>query len=445
MRDKTNIDAIGVLPPQDIDIERIVLGTILVSKIAQIQAADLLTDGTFYLESHRDVFRGVLALIKKNSNVDIMTVMDQMRKLGTLQSAGGPGFLSELTNRVGSEAHFEQHCLILKEHQIKREQIQFGSDLVKKAYDPMIDAFDINEFMSDQVHAIQNIGELKKIESNQELIEQLVQDIEEAAQKGGITGVPSGFREQDILFGGWKAPDFRVVAARPGMGKTALILCEAYNAVVNHGKTVMIFSLEMSALQLIKRLASLGTQIDASKFSSGKMEPEDWKQFHERISPLLTDKLIIVDDCGTVQEVRNRAKRERIRRPIDKIYVDYLQIMEGKGQTREQEISHMSRQLKLLCKEIDVPITALSQLSRKVDDRGDKRPKLSDLRESGAIEQDADIVEFVYRPQYYDEGQPGVAYLIVAKHRNGSLKDIKLRYVHRRTQFMDWTEEEIEF
>jgi replicative DNA helicase len=426
------------LPPQALDIEEIVLGSMMLDKFCLITGTSTLNPDTFYKSEHSIVYKSIQDLQERGAEVDLVTVVEQLQKNGVLKKAGGPGFVSALTNRVASTANFQEHCLIIKEREMARMQIAVAQNMIRMAYDPKQDVFKISEYMADKVHDIQNIGQIKSEQTNEDLAKQLVEQIERAGNMDGITGVPTGYKEQDKLFGGWQAPDLVIMAARPGMGKTAKILCDAFNQAVFYEKTVMIFSLEMSALQLFKRLASLATELDGDKFRRGNMSDADWAQFHANIGQIITDKIIIIDNCQNVQEVKNRIKRERMERQVDIAYIDYLQLMEGQGNNREQEISYISRSLKRLCLEINMPIIALSQLSRKVEERADKRPMLKDLRESGAIEQDADIVCFLYRPQYYDpDDEPGLAYLLVAKHRNGALMDIQLRFNHDRAQFLN--------
>lgn len=420
------------------ELEQIVLGAILLDKACIIEAQDLLTAEAFYTSENQIIFISILEISNQGKEVDLITLLEQLKKTAQLEKIGGALAVSELTNRVASTANFTEHCLILKQHQMQRMQVATAHNILRMAEEGKNDAFEINEYIADQVHQIENISTLKQEHDNTELCRQMIQQMEKAAAMEGITGVPTGFTQQDRLFTGWQAPDLIIMAARPGMGKTAKALCDIFNMAVLHDKTVMIFSLEMSALQMFKRLASLATQIDADKLKRGNLSEAEWGQFHSYIESILTDKIIIVDDCYTVQEVRSRVKRERMDRGIDCVYLDYLQLMEGQGNNREQEISHISRSLKKLCREVNIPLIALSQLSRKVEERGDKRPMLKDLRESGAIEQDADIVTFLYRPQYYDpEDSPGLAYLLVAKHRNGALMDIELKYNHNRAQFLN--------
>lgn len=438
----------GKPPPQAIEVEVAVLGCMLQFPDTLIDAFEYLCPESFYKPENQKIFKAVEVIFKENKPTDILTLTQQLIKSGELQMVGGVGYVSKLTNTVSSASSFENHCFILKEKHISRSQINFAQELLTKAYSDNIDAFKTLEFMSDGVHKIQNIGEVSKGYTNLELAEILKKEIEQSVIEKGVIGLHTGFKEQDKLFGGWQAPDLIIFAARPGMGKTAKMLCEAFNVAVHYKKRVIIFSLEMSQLQLFKRLAALATGLATNLFRNGKMNDDNWEQFHANISQIITDNIIIVDDCSTVQQMRIRTKKERMKGGIDLVMVDYLQIMEAEGQSREQQISSISRGLKRFAGEMNCPLIALSQLSRKVDERPNKRPRLSDLRESGAIEQDADIVIFYYRPSYYKEAEQGeedVAWEIVAKHRNGQLKDIKLRYISERTQFIDYESEDKPF
>lgn len=435
MTRRTEIGDLGKIPPQSVEVETSILGSMVMSSEAVVIATELLTSESFYKTENALIFSAISTLNDLDKNIDLMTVVEQLKKDNNLDTVGII-LLTKLTDSFSGDVLVEQHCLILKEKQTARAQIAFGGALIQRAFDSSLDVFETNEFMSDEVHSIQNLGEIKTEVTNQDTAKALIAKMEKAKANKGVVGVPTGFHEQDKLFGGWQDGDLIILAARPGMGKTAKALSDVLNMVMNYSKTVIFFSLEMSALQLFQRLCSMYMGIPADKFRTGDLSDDEWKLFHQKLEPLLSDKLIIVDNCYSVSEIRNKVKRLRMKHKVDCVYIDYLQIAEGKGQSREQEISYISRQFKMMAKEINSPVVALSQLSRKVDERGDKRPKLSDLRESGAIEQDADVVTFLYRPAYYDEqDSDGMSYLIVAKHRNGSLNDIKLIFEHSRTIF----------
>lgn len=440
---------LGKLPPQAIDVEEAVLGAMLLEfKSCQVEGFDTLSRDSFYKLEHQNIFAAIHAISEADGQVDILSTTETLRKHGTLPASGGPGYIARLTNKVASAAHYEYHCQILKEKQVARNQIQFGSELIRRAYDEQQDVFETNEYMADAIFKIDQMIALKSEQSLLEMVHDAITSIEKSNGEKGLTGLPTGFREQDALFGGWQKSEMIVMAARPGMGKTAKMLCEALNAATVYKKKLAVFSLEMSRTQLIKRLISIVTGIPADFLKSG-MTDIHWKVLNERIETLIQAHIEIVDDCYTLQDIKTRAKRIRLKLGgLDGIYVDYLQLVETQAQNREQEISKISRTFKKMSKEMDIPVIALSQLSRKVDERGgDKRPYLSDLRESGALEQDADVVVFLYRPQYYGiQGHDGLAYLIVAKHRNGSLHDgIKMKFIHEKTKFLDEYQDEIPF
>ena len=423
--------------PSAIDVEVSVLGGMLMDAGWMLTALEMLSEESFYKSEHQYIFSAIQSINNKGGHVDILTTSQELFKQKTITKAGGPGYVSSLTNTVGYLGKsIENYCLILREKEMARKQIDFGRLVIQKA-EMSTDVFELNEFMADRIHNIMNLGELKKEVNTEELAIKLSKKIEKAGQMGGITGIKTGIKSQDRLFRGFQKTDFIVLAARPGMGKTALALCEFIYMTVVEQKPCIFFSLEMSAEQLYQRLVSIWSNIPGDKMNSGNFDENDWAVYHSRVSNLITDKMIIVDDVYDITGIRARVKKERMKREIGSVYVDYIQLVEAKAQSREQEIAKISRQLKLLAKEIKCPVIGLAQLNRKVDERSDKRPKLADLRESGAIEQDADVVTFLYRPQYYGEGKPGLAYRIVAKHRNGALKDIEMQYIHELTKFKD--------
>ncbi|MGL4598526.1 MAG: replicative DNA helicase [Bacteroidia bacterium] len=431
-----------LLPPAAVELEEAVLGALLVEKNAMLHAS-ILNEQSFYKLEHQYIFKSIRKVIKAGGQPDILTVTEQLLKEGELKMVGGPGYIARLTNKVASAAHVEYHCFILKEKEIARKFIEAGSKLIKLGYDPTQDVFKTEEMAAQMIGEIMNISAVKHEIDNNELAHQFIKRMEESHQKNGIIGVPTGFREYDILTGGLQKKDLIILAARPGMGKTALALCIFLNAVIFSSKRFIIFSLEMGAIQLFQRMCAIYMGIDANKFRSGNLTNGEWKYFHNHLEPLLNKNLIIVDDCRTLHEIRMRIKKERIKGELDGGIVDYLQLVEIAGEkSREQEVSKISRGLKTTAMEEDIPIIALCQLSRAVETRSttNKRPQLSDLRESGSIEQDADQVLFIYRPNYYGLAEPGkehVALLCVEKHRNGSLQDIELAYIHNQTKFVN--------
>ena len=437
----------GKLPPQATDLEEAVLGAMLLEKNAINDAIDILKPESFYKPEHQKIFAVILELFANSESIDILSVSEKLRKRGELQIVGGPGYIAQLTNRVASAAHIEYHARIIAEKYILRSLIEVSSEVIKNSYDETQDVFDVLNEAEEGLFKIAE-GNLKKsYEGVDDLVRQALEEIEKASENSdGVSGVPSGFTDLDRLTSGWQKSDMIVLAARPGMGKTAFVLSMARNTAVQFNQGVVVFSLEMSSVQLVKRLMAMETGISSEKLRKGFTDQDDWNQLHQRISNL-TNAPIFIDDTPALSifELRAKCRRLKMQHDIQIVIIDYLQLMTAGTKTgnREQEISTISRSIKEIAKEINVPIIALSQLSRSVETRGgDKRPMLSDLRESGAIEQDADMVCFIYRPEYYgliedENGMPtdGIGEVIVAKHRNGSLDNVRLRFVKELTRF----------
>jgi replicative DNA helicase len=378
-----------------------------------------------------------------------LTVTDQLKKNGELEAAGGAIYISQLTSRIGATAHVEYHARIIAEKHIKRELIRMSSEVMRDAFDDTNDVFDVlNKAESDLFKiAENNMG--RGVNDMQTVVREAIEEIEKAAQNSdGISGIPTGFYDLDKLTAGWQRSDMIVIAARPAMGKTAFVLSMARNTAVDHNKGVAVFSLEMSSVQLVKRLIASEARLSAEKLRKGDLAEHEFQQLHSRIKKLSTAPIYIDDSPGiSVFDLRAKCRRLKLQHNIDLVIIDYLQLMTAGGNksqgNREQEISTISRSIKEIAKELNIPIIALSQLSRSVEQRGgDKRPVLSDLRESGAIEQDADIVSFIYRPEYYgfthDEAgnsNLGVGEIIVAKHRNGALDTVRLQFIKEFARF----------
>ncbi len=441
----------GKLPPQAVELEEAVLGALMLEKNALNAVIDILKPESFYKESHQKIFAAIVNLFQKTEPVDILTVTNELKKAGELDIVGGPYFITQLTNRIASAANVEYHARIVSQKHIQRELIRISADTIKDAYEDSTDVFDLLDKAESNLFAIAESNIRKNYDSMSTLIGQAIKQIEIARnQKDGISGVQSGFTELDRVTSGWQKSDLIILAARPGMGKTAFVLSLARNTAVDFQKPVAVFSLEMSSIQLVNRLIAGETELSAEKLKKGNLQDHEWQQLNTQITKL-AEAPIFIDDTPALSifELRAKCRRLKAQHDVQLIIIDYLQLMtaggEGKG-NREQEISNISRSLKSIAKELDVPIIALSQLSRAVETRGgDKRPQLSDLRESGAIEQDADMVMFIYRPEYYgitedkDNGSSltGVAELIIAKHRNGALKDVRLRFISQLAKFVD--------
>jgi replicative DNA helicase len=444
--------SLGKLPPQNLEAEEAVLGALMLEKGSMPIVLEILRPDSFYKEAHRIIYETILTLDAKGDPVDLLTVTNALRKSSQLDFVGGPFYLVELTQRVSSAANLEFHSRIVSENAIKRELIKISSEITRESFDYTSDVFDLLDHAQQQIFQIVDNNLKKKYASIRDILHQAIQELEtKKNSEGGLTGVPTGFTDLDRLTSGWQKSDLVIIAARPGMGKTAFVVSAMRNAAVQFGKAVALFSLEMSSVQLINRLISAEAEIASEKITKGRLEPYEWQQLHERISKL-NDAPIYIDDTPamSIMELRAKSRQLKAQYDIQLIIVDYLQLMRGsdmgKGSTnREQEIATISRGLKGLAKELSVPVIALSQLSRATEQRGgDKRPMLSDLRESGSIEQDADMVIFLYRPEYYgievdEENIPtkGVGEVIIAKHRNGSLDTVKLRFVGQFTKFAD--------
>jgi len=441
----------GKVQPQATALEEAVLGAIMLDKDALPVVLDILQIESFYSDAHQSVYRAMLALFEKSQPVDLLTVTEQLKKSGEIDIVGGPFYLVELTNRVASSANIEFHARIISQKHIQRALIRSSTSIIQDAYEDTTDVFELLDKAEQELFSITQNNLSRGVESMGTLANKLEKQLEALAQKkDGLTGVPTGFTDLDRLTSGWQGSDLIIIAARPGMGKTAFTLAMARNAAVDFEKPVAVFSLEMSNLQLVQRLVSLEAEIEGSKMRTGQMEDYEWQQLQSAIEKMSEVPIYIDDTPGlNIFELRAKCRRLKMQHDIQLIIIDYLQLMSGggekKGGNREQEISAISRALKGLAKELEVPVIALSQLSRAVEMRGGtKRPQLSDLRESGAIEQDADIVSFIYRPEYYsiledEEGQSlkGVAELIIAKHRNGALKTVKMKFTDKYAKFSD--------
>ena len=404
----------GKLPPQAVEVEQAVLGAMMIDASAVTEAIDVLRPEYFYKPEHKVIYGAIASLFEKSQAIDIMTVANELKKNGELEVAGGAYYVATLTNKVASAAHIEEHAKIVQQKYIQRELIRVGSEMTKAAYE---DSSDPLELLDEAESKLLTIGENNFRSDYTDmhlLVKEAISEVEAVSkQTDKLSGVPSGFPELDRLTSGWQKGTLLILAARPGMGKTAFALTMARNIAVDFKKPVAVFSLEMSSIELVTRLISSETRIPGKKLKQGNLE-------------------------------RAKCRRLKQQHDIQMVFVDYLQLMRGgdayKG-NREQEISQISRQLKGLAKELKIPILALSQLSRAVETRGgDKKPQLSDLRESGAIEQDADMVMFIYRPDYYglnatEDMVEGEAQLLIEKHRSGSTGMVKLRFVKEFARF----------
>ena len=440
---------IGKLPPQAIEIEQVILGAMMLEKSAIDDCVEIINQNSFYDPKHQIIFKTIRDLFASTNPVDLVTVTSRLQKNGELAAAGGAGYISSLTNRVASSAHIQFHARIITEKFIKRELIRVSSEIIRDAYDETCDVFELLNSAESNLFQIAENNMSKQALSMKNLLGEAIQEIEKASKnKDGISGVASGFHDLDKITAGWQRSDMIVLAARPGMGKTAFILSMARNTAIDHKMGVAIFSLEMSSVQLVKRLIASEARIDSVKLRKGELQDHEFQQMHSRIVNLSSAPIFIDDTPGlSIFDFRAKCRRLKAQHNVELIIIDYLQLMsakDGKGYgNREQEISTISRSIKEIAKELNVPIIALAQLSRAVESRGgEKRPMLSDLRESGAIEQDADIVSFIYRPETYgltssDSGNStqGMAEIIIAKHRNGQTGKVNLRFVPEFARF----------
>ena len=447
------IDIAGKIPPQALDMEEAVLGAIMLEKEAVITVLDILRSESFYKDSHQKIYQAIVDLSINQEPVDLLTVTQALRAKGILDEVGGPYYITQLTSKVASAAHVEYHARIIAQKYIQRELIRVSSDIQSKAFDDGMDVDDMLDYAESEMFKVAEGNIKKEMQPMNVLIKEAIIQIQEAGQRvDGLSGVPSGFTKLDRITSGWQRSDMIVIAARPSMGKTAFILSMARNMAVDHKQSVAIFSLEMSSVQLVNRLIAAETELGSDRIRNGKLDTDEWEQLERKIK-CLVDAPIYIDDTPAISVFELRAKCRRLKQQhgIDIIIIDYLQLMtcnvDTKG-SREQEVSFISRSLKAIAKELNVPIMALSQLNRSVESRsGNKRPQLSDLRESGAIEQDADIVIFIHRPEKYgfledEEGNSlrGLAEIIIAKHRNGALEDVRLRFRDEFAKFCDLDE-----
>ncbi|WET01471.1 replicative DNA helicase [Flavobacterium sp. YJ01] len=451
--DKTTIINLekGKLPPQALDLEEAVLGAMMIDKKGVDDVIDILQPDAFYKDAHKHIFEAILQLFTETQPIDILTVSTQLKKNGKLDLAGGDFYLIQLTQKIASSAHIEFHSRIILQKFIQRSLIRISSEIIEASYDESADVFDLLDQAESKLYEVTQGNIKRSSETAQSLVLQAKKKIEEISKKEGLSGVETGFHNLDKLTSGWQPSDLIIIAARPAMGKTAFVLSMARNIAIQYGHGVALFSLEMASVQLITRLISSETGLSSEKLRTGKLEAHEWTMLSTKVKDLEKAPLFIDDTPSlSIFDLRAKCRRLASQHGIKIIIIDYLQLMtaggNGKGGgNREQEISTISRNLKALAKELNVPVIALSQLSRAVETRGSsKRPLLSDLRESGAIEQDADIVSFLYRPEYYkieewddEEASPtaGQAEIMIAKHRNGGIENIRLKFLGHLGKF----------
>ena len=440
----------GRLQPQARELEEAVLGALMLEKDAYSIVSEILKPESFYEKAHEKIYAAIVDLAISQRPVDMLTVTEQLKKRGELEEVGGPFYISQLTSKVASSAHIEYHARIIAQKYLARELISFTAMIQGKAFDESIDVEDLMQEAEGKLFEISQRNVKKDVTQINPVIKEAMVMLEKAAnQKEGLSGLRTGFEGLDKMTSGWQNSDLIIIAARPAMGKTAFVLSMAKNMAVNHNTPVALFSLEMSNVQLVNRLISNVCEIESGKIKSGQLAGHEWQQLDYKLKNLL-DAPLYVDDTPSLSvfELRTKARRLVREHGVKIIIIDYLQLMNASGMafgSRQEEVSTISRSLKGLAKELNIPIVALSQLNRGVESRegiDGKRPQLSDLRESGAIEQDADMVCFIHRPEYYkiyqdDRGNDlrGMAEIVIAKHRNGAVGEVLLRFKGEFTRF----------
>lgn len=443
------------MQPQAVDIEKMVLGALMVDKDAFSVVSEILHPEAFYEPRSQKIYKAIQTLSLNEDPVDIMTVVEELKREGTLDDIGGAGYILELSERVASSAHIEYHAKILAQKYLARQLISFASVIETKAFDETVD---VDELMQEAEGSLFELSQ-KNMRQDYTQIDPVVKQAVEilqkaAANKGGLTGIPTGYAKLDDYTSGWQRSDLVIIAGRPAMGKTSFALSLAKNIAVDYDTPIAFFSLEMNNVQLVNRLISNVCEIEGKKILNGQLDDEEWKRLDKNVRKLQAAPIYIDDTPGmSIFELRTKARRLVREKGVQVIMIDYLQLMNANGArfgSRQEEVSTISRSLKGLAKELDIPVLALSQLNRTVEGRegiDGKRPQLSDLRESGAIEQDADMVLFVHRPEYYriftdEKGNDlhGKAQIIIAKHRKGGTGDVLLNFRGEFTRFENPTD-----
>ncbi|RXE58852.1 replicative DNA helicase [Acetivibrio mesophilus] len=436
-----DLGSLGRIPPQNIEAEQSVIGAILLDKEVLSSVTEIISSKDFYREDHREIFEAIMDLYEKAEPIDLITVSEQLKVRGSLEGVGGLEYLTNLASSVPTTANAKHYAKIVEEKSVLRRLIRASSEIVNMGYEAseevsyVLDKAEKNIFDVLQKRNTQGFFPIKDV-----LIDTFNQLEELYNSKGYVTGIPTGFADLDYKTAGLQNSDLVLIAARPAMGKTSFVLNIAQHAAIHARVPVAIFSLEMSKEQLVNRMLCCEAMVDSQKMRTGKLEDSDWQKVARALGPLSEAPIYIDDTPGvSVMEIRAKCRRLKIEKNLGLVVIDYLQLMQGrgKGDSRQQEISEISRSLKILAKEIDVPVLTLSQLSRAPELRTDHRPILSDLRESGAIEQDADIVMFLYRDDYYnpDSEKKNIAEVIIAKHRHGSTGTVDLAWLGQYTKF----------
>ena len=446
-------DATGKLPPRDTDLEEVVIGALMLEKDAYMNVCDILTPDAFYDPVNAKIYNAICTLGFNQRPIDMMTVTEQLRQDGELENVGGAVHITELTARVYSAANVEYHAKIIAQKYLARRLITFASKVEADAFDESNDVDDLLQAAEGQLFEISQTHLKREVTQIDPVINLAIEQIQTAANtQSGLSGLQTGYTGLDKMTSGWQPSDLIIIAARPAMGKTAFVLSMAKNMSVDYSILIAIFTLEMANVQLVKRLLSNVADLEGEKIKAGNLSEEEWDRLNSRLRGVFSAPLYLDETPGlSITELRTKARRLVREHGVKMIMIDYLQLMNATGMkfgSREQEVSTISRSLKALAKELNIPIIALSQLNRSTETREDKRPVLSDLRESGAIEQDADMVCFIHRPEYYtrsavdenDNDIRGKAELIIAKHRSGAVGTVDLRFVSKFARFENWEE-----
>lgn len=425
--------------PHNLDAEQSVLGSMIIDKNAIAQAAETLKSEDFYRDAHKVIYAAIIQLFQKDTPVDMVTLIEYLRSTEKLEAAGGISYITELSNSVPSTANLNSYVKIVDEKATLRKLIKASNEIIEKSYSDQGAVENVMDFAQKKVFDIAEKRSSSDYESISTVLERGFIEIERMFNdKGQLTGVPSGFTDLDAKTSGFQKGDMILVAARPSMGKTTFALNLCQHAALRANKSVVIFSLEMPKEQLAYKLLCAEANVDMQKLRTGQLDDQDWESIARASGPLAASKIYIDDSAGiSVMEMRSKCRRIKMEHGVDFIMIDYLQLMSGSGESRQQEVSEISRNIKALAKEMQCPVIALSQLSRAPEQRADHRPMLSDLRESGSIEQDADLVMFLYRDEYYNKetDQKNIGECIIAKHRNGEVGTIKLAWLGRYSKY----------
>lgn len=426
--------------PHNLDAEQSVLGSMIIDKTAIAQVTEVLKADDFYRDSHKIIFAGIMDLFQRDIPIDMITLIEHLKSIDKLEGAGGISYITEISNSVPSIANLNSYIKIVDEKAMLRRLIKASNEIIEKSYGGQDQVENVVDFAQKKVFDIAEKRSSSDFESISAVLERGFLEIERLFNnKGEVTGVPTGFRDLDDKTSGFQKGDMVLIAARPSMGKTTFALNIAQHAALKSGKSVVIFSLEMSKEQLAYKLLCAEANVDMLKLRTGNLDDEDWENIARASGPLAASKIYIDDTAGVnVMEMRSKCRRIKIEHGIDLIMIDYLQLMSGTGgESRQQEVSEISRSIKALAKEMQCPVVALSQLSRAPEQRADHRPMLSDLRESGSIEQDADVVMFLYRDEYYNKEteDKNMGECIIAKQRNGPVGTVKLAWLGQYSKF----------